>query len=70
MLRRWQSAVVGVTLSLHKCAVYGTPSTPAYTAAQQTAPGLEVTGRRMPVPIHVPSNEMARTAPFKPEVLV
>jgi hypothetical protein len=31
------SAAVGLAPSLRKCAVYGTPSTPAYMAAQQSA---------------------------------
>jgi hypothetical protein len=35
--RTQQSAVIGLAPSLHKCAVYGTPLTPVYAAAQQTA---------------------------------
>jgi hypothetical protein len=35
-------AAIGLAFSLHKCAVYGTPSTPAYTVAQQSARILEI----------------------------
>jgi hypothetical protein len=35
-------AAIGHASSLHKCAVYGTPSTPAYAAAQQTARNLDI----------------------------
>jgi hypothetical protein len=30
-------AAIGLAPTLHKCAVYGTPSTPAYTVSQQSA---------------------------------
>jgi hypothetical protein len=32
-----RGAAIGLTPSLHKCAVYGTPSTPAYMASSQRA---------------------------------
>jgi hypothetical protein len=35
-------AAIGITLSLHKCAVYGIPSTPAYMAARQSARILDI----------------------------
>jgi hypothetical protein len=35
-------AAIGLTPSLHKCAVYGIPSTPAYMAAQQSARILDI----------------------------